>query len=127
MGKEVKLDLALGWGKQNGIDDMDHAVSGMYISGYYLGLVEENRAVLGLHLELLAINSLCLLQGHGGLGIKTTRHDMVGENGNQLVFVLRLKEIFHCTLGKLCKSLISWSKHGERAFPFEGVDQVTGL
>ena len=71
------------------VDDVDHPVRGDDVRLYDLGVVDHDRSVLRSDRQRLAINRLRSRDVHDICGHYFAWHDVIGQNGLQLRFVLR--------------------------------------
>ena len=89
----------------------------------------DHGAVLDGDLGLLALDGLDVVAvelDHVG-GHRLAGDDVVLEDGDELLLVLRLEQGLDGTLGQLGEGLVGRGQHGERALALERVDQVGGL
>ena len=52
---------------------------------------------------------------------------MIGQHSDQLVFVLRLQQVFNGAFRQGLESFVGRSKYCKRAFAFQHMDQASGL
>ena len=105
---------------------MDDAVAGGHVGLDHLGVVHGDGSGGDFHVERLAVHGLGLHRldvcGHD-----FARHDVVGEDGNELFLVLRLKQVFHRAFGELGEGFVGRREDGERAGALEGLDEAGGF
>ena len=105
---------------------MDHTVTGHYISSNDLRIVHGNVTSRKLYLEGRTVGGLNPATLYV-FGQHPSRNHMVGEDGDQLLFVFGFQEALQRALGQFCKSCIGRSKHRVRPFAFKSIDQPSSF
>ena len=118
--------LYLHGGKDHLVDDVNDTVVGCDIGGHDCRVVDHH-AFVEIDLDLATLYRL------GRHVVRQVRrhhfsgHDMIGEDGDELVLVFWLEEIFHRTRRKSGKGFIGRRKNGKRPLTLERLDQTGGL
>ena len=105
---------------------MDHAVGGGHVGLDDLGVVHRHVAVLNLDAQFLAVDGLGLhrlhVRRHDLAG-----HDVVGQNGHELLLVLRLEQVLERARRQLREGLIGGSEDREGPLALQRLDQAGRL
>lgn len=105
---------------------MDDSVAGGYVSLDDLGIVYSDIAIGYLHVKRLAVYGLGLhrldVRGHD-----FASHDVIRENGDELLLVLRLEQVFHRAMGELAEGFVGRREDGERPGALQCLDEAGGF
>jgi len=126
-----KISTKIGRGQHHAINDVCNSVACQVVSTNHLPQALEVGSHLHTGRVLQDVQVLSLDCGHTLEEFQISGEDlrwkhMVGQNVGQLCLVLRLQERVQSAFGKGSKSLIGWSKHGERAWRSQCLCQVGG-
>lgn len=108
------------------VDHVDHTIRCFNVSG-------GNRRAVDLGAAFKSDRDLFAV--HGGSfhafgqvgGHHFARDDVIGQDSNQLILVLRLQQVFNRSCRKRSKSGVGRREHGERAGALQSIDQTCGL
>jgi len=118
---EASRQIALHVGGQDHlVDDVDDTVRCLDVSGGDVRVVDHH-AIVEVDCDLTALYGGGFHVVHKIGGHHCAGHDVIGQNRDQLLFVLRQEQAFDRACGQGGKGLIGGGEHGERAFGFQCV------
>ena len=107
---------------EDGVDDVHDTVGGLVVRGGDLGLVDIDLGVVDDDADLGALDGLDVLERLEVLGLDFAGHDVVGEDGLELLDVLRVEDVGEGLGRDLGKGLVGRREDGERAGTGKGVE-----
>jgi ribosomal-protein-alanine N-acetyltransferase len=108
------------------VDDVDHTVGRFDVCGCD-GCRFDHYAIVQINRQRAALNGWCFHVVDQIGGHHFARYDVIGQDGNQLVFVFWQQQGCDCAFWQGCKRVICWGEYCERAFTFQCLDQAGGL
>src|SRR5579872_5121391 len=113
--------------QDHGIDDVNYAVGASNVSLHHVGVIDHHLAALGHDLHILAIDGFSLMQFHNVLGHDFAWDNVIREDRNQLVVILRLEKFVQSSSRQLRESFVRWGENGKRPRTFQRIDQSGSL
>ena len=93
---------------------MDHAVAALDVGLHDLCIIDLDTAIGHLDLHSLALHCLCFLQLDHVSCLHVACNNMIGQDGNQLVLVLRLQQALNRSFRQFGECFVGWSENCER-------------
>ena len=114
-------------GQKHGVDGVDDAVRGHDIGRDHVGVLDRHARAGRVDMHGLAIDGgVADLAAGEGFGRRDARDDVVGQDLDELVAVLRLEQVLDRALGQRGESLVRRCEDGERAGTLQRVDETRG-